>query len=487
MLNVSEKSYLKQLVSRLDNGHKAWLAGYVQGLIDADRSDAITFTTPAPTQKITLYVASETGNGKKVAQGLEKTFKSNGVKVALHPFSKANPKKLCNEGTLIFVLSTHGEGAYPDSAKPLINKLESLAPTALHGIDFAIIGLGDSAYQQFCGAAINLQQLLQDKGAMALQPIIKLDVNFEEQLAWLNAELLQKLKISQAPIQQSVVPHTVTSTVGYSRLAPVLGTVENIINLNDIGSDRETYHLEISFNENLIFQPGDALGVILPAQADGTQPIPRLYSIASSLRLYPQEVHLTVARATYRNTDGTLGYGLCSNYLAQLQAGDPLKFYIHRNENFRLPEDDSADIIMVGVGTGIAPFRAFVQERVDRDATGQNILFFGNPHAHCDFLYQLEWQEYVENGVLDIHLAFSRDQQQKIYVQHRLVEQGAAIIAALDNGAYFYLCGAKIPMSQEVEQTLLDLLMQHKNLALDAARAYLDDLAEQGRYCKDVY
>jgi sulfite reductase (NADPH) flavoprotein alpha-component len=275
--------------------------------------------------------------------------------------------------------------------------------------------------------------------------------------------------------------------VGYSRLAPVTGTVENIINLNDISSDRETYHLELSFSENLAFQPGDALGVILPPQSEGSQPIPRLYSIASSLRLYPQEVHLTVARATHRNADGTLGYGLCSNYLAQLQPGDTLKFYIHRNENFRLPEDDSADVIMVGAGTGIAPFRAFVQERVDRAATGRNMLFFGNPHAHCDFLYQLEWQEYVANDALTIHLAFSRDQQQKIYVQHRLAEQGATIIAALEGGAYFYLCGAKIPMSQEVEHTLLDLLMQHKNLTFDAARAYLDDLAEQGRYCKDVY
>jgi sulfite reductase (NADPH) flavoprotein alpha-component len=153
-----------------------------------------------------------------------------------------------------------------------------------------------------------------------------------------------------------------------------------------------------------------------------------------------------------------------------------------------LPDNDDAEIIMVGAGTGIAPFRAFLQERAERGASGGNYLFFGNPHAHCDFLYQAEWQNHVENGLLKgIHLAFSRDQKQKIYVQHKLAEQGRAIVQALDNGAYFYVCGAKIPMSEDVEHTLLDLIMQNKDLSLDAAREYLENLAATDHYVKDVY
>jgi sulfite reductase (NADPH) flavoprotein alpha-component len=464
----------------------------VQGLVEALPDAAIAMTTPLPTKKWTLYFASETGNGKRVAQGLEKSFKNNQIKTTLQPFSKANPQKFSNEGTLVFVISTHGEGDYPDSAKPLIQKLEKLNDGDLKGVEFLMIGLGDSAYSQFCGAAEKLQSLLILKGATALQNPTKLDVDFDNHLSTLYADFLQKYALNQGDgvntFLQNMPAANQVSTKGYSRLSPLTGIIKEIINLNDRGSDRETYHIEIECEESLNYQAGDALGVILPPQADGSQPPPRLYSIASSARAFPNEIHLTVARAIYRKPDGTLGFGLCSNYLANLQPNDSIQFYIHRNENFRLPDNDDAEIIMVGAGTGIAPFRAFLQERAERGASGGNYLFFGNPHAHCDFLYQAEWQNHVENGLLKgIHLAFSRDQKQKIYVQHKLAEQGRAIVQALDNGAYFYVCGAKIPMSEDVEHTLLDLIMQNKDLSLDAAREYLENLAATDHYVKDVY
>jgi sulfite reductase (NADPH) flavoprotein alpha-component len=171
-----------------------------------------------------------------------------------------------------------------------------------------------------------------------------------------------------------------------------------------------------------------------------------------------------------------------------LQADDEIQFFIHRNDNFRLPEDDSAEVIMLGAGTGIAPFRAFIQERAARDASGKNRLIFGNPHAHYDFLYQAEWQDYLDSGILsEIHLAFSRDQAEKIYVQHKVAALGADLIHALDKGAYFYVCGAKQPMSHDVEQSLIALLVQHKGLSAEAASDYLNDLSDAGRYLKDVY
>jgi len=478
MLETPERDYLRQLVGKLDPQRQLWLAGYVQGLVDANNGLSTGVSAGKQVKNLSIYFATETGNSKKVAQGLEKAAKNAGFKTKLQAFNRAQPQKFKEEGTLIFVTSTQGEGEYPDAAKPLVEKLNALPAQALNGLHYAVIGLGDSAYSQFCGAALKLDALLTEKGATVLLATVTLNVDYAQHLDGVYSQVLAKAAQDQ----------TAASEAGYSRLSPVKGVIKEIVNLNDVGSDRETYHIEIGFDANISYQPGDALGVILPPQADGSTPVPRLYSIASALSAAPDEVHLTVARSTYQQADGSIGYGLCSNYLAQLQADDEIQFFIHRNDNFRLPEDDSAEVIMLGAGTGVAPFRAFIQERAARDASGKNRLIFGNPHAHYDFLYQAEWQDYLDSGILsEIHLAFSRDQAEKIYVQHKVAALGADLIHALDNGAYFYVCGAKQPMSHDVEQSLIALLVQHKGLSVEAASDYLNDLSDAGRYLKDVY
>ena len=213
---------------------------------------------------------------------------------------------------------------------------------------------------------------------------------------------------------------------------------------------------------------------------------PRLYSISSSPEAHPGEIHLTVARDTFHINE-EIKYGLCSDGLAQLEPGHTVEFYVHHNSQFRLPAPD-ADIIMIGPGTGIAPFRSFLAERDVRGAAGKNWLFFGDRHFTSDFLYQTEIQDWVKTGVLTrVNTAFSRDQARKVYVQHKMEKQSADLFHWLESGAHVYVCGAKEPMSVDVEQTLLAIIRKEGNKTATQAEHYLEELRETGRYTKDVY
>jgi sulfite reductase (NADPH) flavoprotein alpha-component len=213
---------------------------------------------------------------------------------------------------------------------------------------------------------------------------------------------------------------------------------------------------------------------------------PRLYSISSSPEAHPGEIHLTVARDTFSiNTE--LKYGLCSDHLSQLVPGQTIEFYIHHNTQFRLP-DPEAPIIMIGPGTGIAPFRAFLAQRDSTGATGKNWLFFGDQHFTTDFLYQSEIQDWARTGVLTrINTAFSRDQEHKVYVQHKMQKHATELFHWLESGAHVYICGAREPMSVDVEDTLLSIIRQEGNRSDAQAESFLDELRDSGRYTKDVY
>ena len=214
----------------------------------------------------------------------------------------------------------------------------------------------------------------------------------------------------------------------------------------------------------------------------------RLYSIASSQAEVEDEVHLTVALVEY-DAHGFTHQGGASGFLStRLEEGAAVKVYVERNDNFRLPADPNTPVIMVGPGTGIAPFRAFMQERDAQDAQGNNWLFFGNPNFTQDFLYQTEWQGYVKSGLLSkVSLAFSRDQAEKVYVQHRLVEQGSEVYKWLEQGAHFYVCGDANHMAKDVEQALLDIYQTHGKQTADEAKKSLLALRKAKRYQKDVY
>ncbi|MBC5310843.1 NADPH-dependent assimilatory sulfite reductase flavoprotein subunit [Klebsiella pneumoniae] len=232
-----------------------------------------------------------------------------------------------------------------------------------------------------------------------------------------------------------------------------------------------------------------------PAQLDAEALIgllrpltPRLYSIASSQAEVESEVHVTVGVVRYE-IEGRARAGGASSFLAdRVEEDGEVRVFIEHNDNFRLPANPETPVIMIGPGTGIAPFRAFMQQRAADGAQGKNWLFFGNPHFTEDFLYQVEWQSYVKEGLLTrIDLAWSRDQQQKIYVQDKLREQGAELWRWINDGAHIYVCGDANRMAKDVENTLLEVIAEYGAMDAEAADEFLSELRVERRYQRDVY
>ncbi|MDR2991566.1 MAG: assimilatory sulfite reductase (NADPH) flavoprotein subunit [Burkholderiaceae bacterium] len=214
---------------------------------------------------------------------------------------------------------------------------------------------------------------------------------------------------------------------------------------------------------------------------------PRLYSIASSQQAVGDEVHLTVAVVDYHANDQR-HWGAASSFIAAAQDGQRLPIYIEANPRFRLPQDSARDIIMIGPGTGVAPFRAFVQERRETGARGRNWLFFGHRHFASEFLYQTEWQAALRDGALHrLDLAFSRDTSAQVYVQQRLRERGRELYAWLQDGAHLYVCGDAQRMAKDVHAALLEVAVTHGGQTPEQAGQWLSDLQQQGRYARDVY
>lgn len=214
----------------------------------------------------------------------------------------------------------------------------------------------------------------------------------------------------------------------------------------------------------------------------------RLYSIASSLKANDEEVHLTIGAVRY-DAHGRERQGVCSILCAErLQPGDTLPVYIQHNQNFKLPQDPDAPIIMVGPGTGIAPFRSFMQEREELGANGKSWLFFGDQHFVTDFLYQTEWQKWLKDGVLTkMDVAFSRDTEEKVYVQHQMKKQSKELYEWLEQGAYVYICGDEKHMAHDVHNTLLSIIQEEGAMSKEKAESYLANLQQQKRYQRDVY
>jgi sulfite reductase (NADPH) flavoprotein alpha-component len=227
-------------------------------------------------------------------------------------------------------------------------------------------------------------------------------------------------------------------------------------------------------------QFAEVVGILMPIA-------PRLYSIASSPEAHGEtEVHITVARDRFLAQDEQR-YGLCSEFLGELPIGSTISFYVHKDKHFKLPAAEK-DVIMIGPGTGVAPFRAFLAHRDATGADGRNWFFFGEQHFVSDFLYQTEIQNFLATGVLHkLDLAFSRDQPEKIYVQHRMREKADELYDWIKAGASVFISGTKDPMSRDVEACLLEIFQQKGSMQEKEAAAYLEQMKKEGRYAKDVY
>ncbi len=227
------------------------------------------------------------------------------------------------------------------------------------------------------------------------------------------------------------------------------------------------------------FTPGEFVKLLRKLQ-------PRLYSIASSQKAFPEQVHLTVATVVYQS-HGRQRKGVASTYLAQrAEKGTPV--FIHSAKGFRLPEDGDVSIIMIGPGTGVAPFRAYLQDRKASGAKGRNWLFFGEQRSACDFLYRDELEAMRAAGVLNrLDTAFSRDQAHKIYVQHRMAEAGPELWKWLEEGAHLFVCGDAERMAKDVDAQLLEIVRKEGGKTPEGANEYVENLKKQKRYKRDVY
>ncbi|MGP4107594.1 assimilatory sulfite reductase (NADPH) flavoprotein subunit [Virgibacillus sp. L01] len=214
----------------------------------------------------------------------------------------------------------------------------------------------------------------------------------------------------------------------------------------------------------------------------------RLYSISSSFKANPDEVHLTIGTVRYQ-THGRDRTGVCSGQCAErMEAGGLLPVYIHQNPNFKFPADQHAPVIMIGPGTGVAPFRSFLEEREELGVEGKTWLFFGEQHFSTDFLYQVEWQKWLREGVLSkMDVAFSRDTAEKVYVQHRMLENSRNLYQWLEEGASVYVCGDEKHMAHDVHTAFLTIIEQEGGMTSEEAEEYLAEMRQQKRYQRDVY
>ncbi len=565
MLSDTKLNYLQQLVQNASREEIIWTKGYLAGFLEGSKN-GIQIPVVASTENIAvkplIIYGTETGNSKKVASQLLANFKKNKIQAKAIDVFQYDTAKLDKETIILFVMSTQGEGEFPQNAIQFYNYLQTHDLDLQH-ISFAVLGLGDSSYPLFCHAGVLLDEILAKKGAKRLLPLVKSDVDFAPNVLQWEQDLQQVFKQQVAP--EILVSKVATVT---SHKKNYTGRINNKIVLNDVGSNKETYHIEIVTEEEVLYEPGDALGIVpkntkedaqiiidyfqadaqkliaikderktvenwlqeknikglskrsleqlaqllqaeitfekadlidvlrLFAKPDSFQienlleillPIaPRLYSIASSNEAHDGEVHLTVNLNTF-TVNNQLKTGFASQFLADFPLDETLEFYIHKNQNFRLPKEDT-DIIMIGPGTGIAPFRSFLSQRDASGAEGKNWLFFGEQHFVQDFYYQTEIQEWIATGVLTkLDTAFSRDQEHKIYVQDRIKEKAKEFNAWLESGAHLYICGQKNPMSGDVEQAIVEVLSQERNIATTEAKQILEELEATGKYQKDVY
>ncbi|WP_395045865.1 sulfite reductase flavoprotein subunit alpha [Flavobacterium sp.] len=567
MLSETKLSLLQQLVQSASTEEIIWTKGYLAGYLDKNRIDLVVpniSEIPAIAVKPLIIYGTETGNSKKIASQLLAGFKKNKIQAKAVDVFQYDLTKIEKENLVLFVMSTQGEGEFPQNAVAFYEKLKA-SDVNLSKVSFAVLGLGDSSYPLFCNAGVLLDEVLLEKGANQLLTLVKADVDFAENVIEWEKNLLHVFH-NNASNQTSV--STEKKTEKGSHKKNYTGTISHKVILNDRESNKETYHIEITSDDAVVYEPGDALGMIPKNKkedvdfilnyfaANATQQItikdekktaekwleernikglsklsldkisellqttidlekadlidvlkqfpksesinidalietllpiaPRLYSISSTAEAHDGQVHLTVNLNKFKVGD-EVKTGLASQFLADYPTDIELEFYIHKNQNFRLPTDHT-DVIMIGPGTGIAPFRSFLAHRDATGAEGKNWLFFGEQHFVLDFYYQTEIQEWISTGVLSkLDTAFSRDQERKIYVQDRIREKASDFNEWLESGASIYICGQKNPMSQDVEQAIVDVIAQERKISLEEARQVLEELESQGKYQKDVY
>lgn len=473
MLTENKQEILDQIITDFSKEEILWIGGYLSGAALKGMEIPTGITGSEFAAKITVIYVSETGNAKFLAAKVAAILKNQGGQIKVKSSEQYRLIDLKKEKNMIFITSTHGEGEVPEQGKALFDYIKN-EDLDLKDLNYFVIGLGDKNYPLFCQAAKDFDELLISKKAKRLAKVAEFDLDFESYIE----ELSEKSKSLFSGEKN------VTKEVEFAKKTnknEFIGEIVQNIDLNDGGSTKETRHVEIVCDDEINYEPGDSVGVLLAGEDIGLKKeekiTPRLYSIASCKLEHGNEIHLTVSVLRYKNEKGEEVEGLFSAHLARLKEGEKVKFYISKNRKFKLPEANK-DVIMIGPGTGVAPFRSFLGHRNNEKGEGKNWLFFGERNFRSDFLYQTEMQDYLTSGVLTkFDVAFSRDQEEKIYVQDRIRESAQEFLRWIENGAYIYICGDKEKMAKDVEKAILEVIGDD----------YFQKLKNEDRYLLDVY
>jgi len=568
---------------------RLWLNGYVAGLLAGKNfvpANQNGSEKNAATIPLLILFGSQTGTAEKLAKQIAKGSKSCGCNSRVIDANEHTKIDWSKEVNLLVVTSTYGDGDMPDNAQNFWEWLQTDAAKALSHMNFSVLALGDTNYENFCAAGKKIDARLEQIGAKRIHPLAECDLDYKaKSKSWTNGVLQivgQASSLSQISEQKSETGKM--PVLLFNRENPFPARLLTNRKLNSDGSQKETRHFEISLEgSNLNYEVGDALGIfptncselvkdilralnfsgdemvspnnngeipirkaltefyditklspellkfigernsilrelLLPERKDdlknflwGREVIDllletpdarlsptdfvlllkklasRLYSISSSPKLHAGQVHLTV-NIVRHESHGRKRKGVASTFLADRGAERPIPIFVQTSHGFRLPENPDAPIIMVGPGTGIAPFRAFLHERQTMGAKGRNWLLFGEQHATTDFYYRDELEKMFSDGHLTkLSTAFSRDQSEKIYVQHRMLEHAAELWSWLESGAHFYVCGDASRMAKDVDNALHKIIETTGKKSADDAKAYVTKLKTDKRYQRDVY
>lgn len=530
---------------------RAWINGYLAGLFAAGRvmSGPGPAAPALALRSLTLMFGTQTGSAEALSRRIAGLAPGKGFQARVVDMADFAAMDWAKEERLLLVTSTYGDGDMPDNAQAFWDFLNSEQAPKLDHLSFSVLALGDRNYSLFCEAGKKFDARLEVLGARRVRERVDCDVEYEaDASAWTEAVFAALGGGNGAGPSVQVAEKTDggENGPGYSRKNPFLAKLKTNQLLSGEGSGKEVRHFEIVLEgSGLNYEAGDALGIypsncpewvqeiLTAAGLDGEEGVvspegketslrqalvqiydlkpflaqlpasgtkahdlvaplrklsPRLYSISSSPKAHPGEVHLTVGIVRYE-MDGKPRKGVCSTFLADRVSGNAaIPVFVQASHGFRPPADGNVPMIMVGPGTGIAPFRAFLEERQATGAAGRNWLFFGDQKESCDFYYRDQFEAMKSGGFLHrLSTAFSRDRAEKVYVQNRMLEEGAELWRWLEEGAHFYVCGDASRMAKDVDAALHEICVRHGGLDQEGAGAYVQKLKNGKRYQRDVY
>ena len=583
-MNKYNKILPKNYKTPFSFDQESWMEGFITGL--KHQSNSINNNIKEKNDSETLInilFGTQTGNSESVAEDLSNFALSNGFKTQINALDDIEMNNLSKMKNVAIITSTYGEGEMPDNAQLFWNALSSNTAPQLNNMNYSVLALGDTGYEEFCHAGKLLDTRLEQLGAKRIIKRIDCDVDFEDLAEkWINSVVPKfnpdkKLDVVNKDKTESIVK-------SWSRKNPYEAIISYNTLLSGPNSNKEIIHYEIDLGDSgLKYEVGDSLSIIprnkqllvdqiierlhtskdfipsgheidienlLKFKFEILTPTKRLieyvekiaedselslilekkdskalddfkwgmdvldfmnlnpkfdfivenfldllkplqhrtYSISSSINKYDNKVHLTISSVRWKNKKRDYN-GVCSTYLADdCNENEKIKIFFTPNKSFRLPEDKDKDIIMIGPGTGIAPFRAFLQEREVTNSSGKNWLFFGDQTRENDFIYEDELKDMLNKNILTkLDLAFSRDQKEKLYVQHKIYENKKEFFSWIENGSIIYICGDATKMAKDVEDIILKIISEEKNCSFNDSIDYLNKLKKEKRYLRDVY